>query len=131
MLDNGGHWLLPSVIDVVQDRNGRIIYQKGVKGCPSCFVAAGPRIGGDTSPLYRAIGTAEPAAAAVPDALWGAAPVVYEPVKRAPLADPGAIRDIVDVLQQVIQRGTGTLIKPVASQLAQPLAGKTGTSSHY
>jgi penicillin-binding protein 1A len=131
MLDNGGHWLLPSVIDVVQDRNGRIIYQKGVKGCPSCFVAAGPRIGGDTSPLYRAIGTAEPAAAAVPDALWGAAPVVYEPVKRAPLADPGAIRDIVDVLQQVIQRGTGTLIKPVASQLAQPLAGKTGTTSDY
>ena len=31
MLDNGGHWLMPSVIDSVQDRTGRVIYQKGVK----------------------------------------------------------------------------------------------------
>ena len=34
MLDNGGHWLVPSVIDTVQDRHGRVIYQKGTSGCP-------------------------------------------------------------------------------------------------
>ncbi len=34
-------------------------------------------------------------------------------------------------MQQIIQRGTGTLIKPITKDLAQPLAGKTGTTSNY
>jgi len=49
MLDNDGHWLLPSLIDLVQDRDGKILYQKGAKGCAACFVSAGPRNGPDTS----------------------------------------------------------------------------------
>ena len=31
MLDNGGYWIVPSVIDTVQDRHGRVIYQKGTE----------------------------------------------------------------------------------------------------
>ena len=34
MLDNGGHWLNTSMIDLVQDRDGRILYQKGTASAP-------------------------------------------------------------------------------------------------
>ncbi|MGD9615386.1 MAG: penicillin-binding protein 1A [Alphaproteobacteria bacterium] len=131
MLDNGGQWLVPSVIDTVQDRHGRVIYQKGIGDCPSCFAVAGTRVEGDPSPLYRAAGAPAPSAIAVSGAEWAENPIVYEPTRRGPLADPKAIRDLIEAMQQVIQRGTGTLIKPIAKELAQPLAGKTGTTSNY
>ncbi len=131
MLDNGGHWLVPSVIDTVQDRQGRVIYQKGLSDCPSCFAVAGPRVDGNASLLYRPIGAPASSAIAISGAAWAENPIAYEPVKRGPLADPKAIHDIVATLQQVIRRGTGTLIKPIIKDLAQPLAGKTGTTSNY
>ena len=131
MLDNGGHWLVPSVIDTVQDRHGRVIYQKGTDGCPSCFVVAGPRTDGNPSALYRPVGAPAASAIAVSGALWAENPVAYEPLKRGPLANPQAIHDIVATMQQVIQRGTGTLIRPILKDIAQPLAGKTGTTSNY
>jgi penicillin-binding protein 1A len=131
MLDNGGHWLVPSVIDAVQDRHGRVIYQKGIGGCPSCFALAGTRADGNPSTLYRAIGAPAASAIGVSGAAWAENPVAYEPIKRGPLADPQAIHDIVETLTQVIQRGTGTLVRPILKDLAQPLAGKTGTTSNY
>jgi penicillin-binding protein 1A len=131
MLDNGGHWLVPSVIDTVQDRHGRVVYQKGIGGCPSCFALAGQRADSNPSALYRATGAPAASAIAVSGgAAWAENPVGYEPVKRGPLADPKSIHDIVATLTQVIQRGTGTLVKPILKDLAQPLAGKTGTTSN-
>jgi penicillin-binding protein 1A len=129
MLDNGGYWIVPSVIDTVQDRHGRVIYQKGTAGCPACFVVAGTHAEGNSSLLYRAAGAAP--AVAIAGAAWAPNPVLYEPIKRGPLANPKAIQDIVATLQQVIQRGTGTLIKPILKDIRQPLAGKTGTTSNY
>ena len=131
ILDNGGHWLVPSVIDTVQDRQGRVIYQKGLENCPSCFAIAGPRADGNGSLLYRPIGAPAASAIAVSGAAWAESPIAYEPIKGGPLADRNAIHDIVATLQQIIQRGTGTLIKPITKDLAQPLAGKTGTTSNY
>ena len=58
MLDNDGHWLLPSVIDLVQDRNGRIIYQKGVKRLRRLLRRRRAAHAPDTNPLYRASGPA-------------------------------------------------------------------------
>ena len=92
---------------------------------------AGPRADGNPSALYRPVGAPAPSAIAVSGAAWAENPVAYEPVKRGPLADPEAIHDIVATMQQVIQRGTGTLIKPILKDIAQPLAGKTGTTSNY
>lgn len=131
MLDNGGRWLVPSVIDTVQDRHGRVIYQKGIGGCPSCFAVAGQRADGNASALYRTIGAPAASAIAVSGAAWADNPVAYEPVRRGPLADPKAIHTIVETLQQVVLRGTGTLVRPILNDLAQPLAGKTGTTSNY
>src|SRR5207302_7079909 len=78
MLDNGGHWLLPSVIDTVQDRNGKIVYQKGVKACAGCFIAAGPSAGPDSGTLYRAAGPADPSSIRLPNASYADNAVVYK-----------------------------------------------------
>src|SRR5947208_674600 len=90
MLDNGGHWLLPSVIDVVQDRDGRIVYQKGVKGCAACFIASGPSSDPDAGALYRAAGPADPSATPVPNARYVDNAVVYRPSKPDPLVSQEA-----------------------------------------
>jgi len=127
MLNNGGRWLLPSVIDLVQDRDGRVLYQKGVKECVSCFVSAGPRTGNGSSPLYRASGAPDPAAIPVPNVTYAENPVLYQPTKPDPLVDPKAVREIVAMLQSVVQRGTGTLVQTIG----KPLAGKTGTTSDW
>ena len=127
MLDNGGHWLLPSVVDVVQDRDGRIVYQKGVKGCATCFIAGGPRTGPDTSTLYRAIGAADASSSPLPNARYADNALVYKSTKRDPLVAPQAVADIVAMMQGVVERGTGTVVAAVG----KPLAGKTGTTSDW
>ncbi len=52
MLDNGGHWVRSSMIDEIQDREGRILYQKGAAWCAACYVVAGPRLAADNDPSY-------------------------------------------------------------------------------
>jgi penicillin-binding protein 1A len=141
MLDNGGHWLLPSVIDAVQDRTGRVIYQKGVKkggpkgdpkgdtDCAACFVAvaAAPGSASDTGALYRPAGPPDPASIAVPNATYADNAVIYKPAKPDPLVTPEADSEIVAMMQGVVERGTGTAVKAVG----KPLAGKTGTTSDW
>ncbi|HLY44506.1 MAG TPA: PBP1A family penicillin-binding protein [Stellaceae bacterium] len=126
MLDNGGHWLLPSVIDLVRDRNGRVIYQKGVAGCAACFVAASAR-GAEAGGLYRASGRPDPAAVAVPNAAFADNAVLYKPTKPDPLVSPDADNEIISMMQGVVQRGTGIEV----SAVGKPLAGKTGTTSGW
>jgi hypothetical protein len=132
MLDNGGHWLLPSVIDLVQDRTGRVIYQKGVsKGaggdCAACFVAAGPSSNAAGGTLYRNAGPPDPAAIPLPNATYADNAVLYKPTRPDPLVTPEADSEIVAMMQGVVQRGTGTAVAAVG----KPLAGKTGTTSDW
>jgi penicillin-binding protein 1A len=124
MLDNNGHWLLPSVIDLVEDRTGHIVYQKGVGGCAACFVAAGTGGGGT---LYRASGAPDPATSALPNTPYAANAVLYKPTKPDPLVTPDADAQIVSMLQGVVQHGTGNAVAAVG----KPLAGKTGTTSDW
>ena len=126
MLDNGGHWLLPSLIDRVEDRRGDILYQKGVGGCEACFVAAGPHAGTDSSELYRASGRPDPASAP-PKAAYAANAVLYKPTMHDPLVDQTADDQIISMMQDVVQRGTGIAVAAVG----KPIAGKTGTTSNW
>jgi penicillin-binding protein 1A len=126
MIDNGGHWLLPSVIDLVQDRSGRVIYQKGVNGCAACFVAAGSRARDDNG-LYRASGTADPAWLYVPNSAYADNPVLYKPAKPDPLITKDADTELISMMQGVVQHGTGSVVAAVG----KPLAGKTGTTSDW
>ena len=127
MLDNGGHWLLPSVVDAVQDRNGRIVYQKGVNGCAGCFIAAAPAAGSATIPLYRVSGQADPSWIKLPNAQYVENAVLYKPTKPDPLIDPEASAEVVAMMRGVVERGTATVVASVG----KPLAGKTGTTSDW
>jgi len=127
MLDNGGHWLLPSVVDIVQDRDGRVIYQKGIKGCAACFVAAAPAAAAAPNALYVVSGSPDPSWSTVPNARYVENAVLYKPTKPDTLVNPDADTEIIAMMQGVVQRGTGTVVASVG----KPLAGKTGTTSDW
>ncbi|MBV9554594.1 MAG: PBP1A family penicillin-binding protein [Alphaproteobacteria bacterium] len=127
MLDNGGHWLLPSIIDLVQDRDGRIVYQKGLANCPACYVVAGPRTGADTGGLYKPAGAAEPSMIWLKGASYANNPIYFKPAKTDPLVDGIADHQIVSMMEGVVQQGTGIKVAAVG----KPIAGKTGTSSEW
>lgn len=128
MLDNGGHWLLPSVIDTVQDRDGRIIYQKGVGTCAGCFTGGAPADGADNgASTFRADGAPKPADLPIANAQYADGLVVYRPTKPDPLVSPTADAEIVSMMQGVVQQGTGIEVAAVG----KPLAGKTGTTSDW
>jgi penicillin-binding protein 1A len=127
MLDNGGRRLMPSVIDLVQDRDGHIIYQKGVKSCAGCYVAGGPRIAGDSNSLYRLVGPPDASAIYLPNAQFAADPRLYKPNSPDELVDLTADYEILQMMKGVVQQGTGIKVAAVG----KPLAGKTGTSSDW
>jgi len=127
MLDNGGHFLLPSIIDLVQDRQGRILYQKGTRTCPACYVIAGPRNTTAAEPGYVAVGPPDPSIIWVKGAQFAERPLIYKPTRRDPLVDPIADHQIVSMMEGVVQQGTGIKVAAVG----KPIAGKTGTTSDW
>jgi len=127
MLDNGGHNILPSIIDLVQDRQGRILYQKGTRTCAACYVVAGPRNRAESEPGYVAVGPADPSVIYIKDAKFADKPVFYRPTKLDPMVDPIADHEIISMMEGVVQQGTGIKVAAVG----KPLAGKTGTSSDW
>src|SRR5947207_90128 len=127
MIDNGGHWLLPSVVDSVQDRQNRVIYQKGVKDCAACFVAAAPAAGAAADPAYKVTGAPPPGSLAVQNARFIENAVLYKPTKPDPLISDTADRELIAMMQGGVERGTGTAVAAVG----KPLAGQTGTASDW
>ena len=127
MLDNGGHNILPSLIDLVQDRQGRILYQKGTRTCSACFIVAGPRNGTEGEPGYVAVGPPDVSVIYIKDAKFADKPLFYRPTKPDPLVDPIADHQIVSMMEGVVQQGTGIKVAAVG----KPLAGKTGTTSDW
>jgi penicillin-binding protein 1A len=98
MLDNGGKRLTPSLIDRVQDRNGKTIFRADQRPCQSCSGAE-----------------------------WKRQPAPTIPDTREQIADPLATFQLVEMMQGVVQRGTGAAVKAVG----KPIAGKTGTTSDW
>lgn len=78
MFVNGGRRIEPSVIDLVQDRYGRIIYRHDDRPCPECLASA-----------------------------WESQPVPVLPDVREPVTDPDSAYQLVSMLQGAVQRGTG------------------------
>lgn len=96
MLDNGGRWIEPSLIDRIQDRYGRVVFRQDSRSCPECRTAA-----------------------------WedGLMPEVTD--TKTSVTDPATAFQMVNMLQGVVERGTGKVVK----DLKRPAAGKTGTST--
>ena len=88
MLVNGGLHLTPTLIDRVQDREGKTIFRHDTRPCDGC----------------RAAGWAEQPQPQIPDT-------------RARVADAGSAYQVVSMLQGVVQRGTGRSIASLGKVL--------------
>ena len=94
---NGGKKVTPTLIDRVQDRYGKTLYAHDSAPCPDC----GPLIA------------------------WRNQPTPVIPDTRQQLDDPRNNYQIVSMLEGVVQRGTGILLR----NIGRPVAGKTGTTN--
>ena len=89
MLVNGGKEITPSLIDRIQDRNGRTVFRHDTRPCPNCQALQ-----------------------------WAGQPVPDIPDVRKVVTDPASAYQMVSMLQGVVERGTGTAIKAVGKPLA-------------
>jgi penicillin-binding protein 1A len=96
MLVNGGKRVSPTLIDRIQDRNGKTIFSHDLRFCDGC------------SATY-----------------YTNQEMPRLPDIREQLVDPVSAYQVVNMLEGVVQRGTGTAVRAVG----KPLAGKTGTSN--
>ncbi|HWB51163.1 MAG TPA: penicillin-binding protein 1A [Stellaceae bacterium] len=98
MLVDGGKKLTPTLIDSVQDRNGVTIFRADQRPCAGCD-----------------------------NVEWDHQPPPVIPDTREQIADPQSTYQVVQMMQGVIQRGTGARVAAVG----KPIAGKTGTTSEW
>ncbi len=89
MLVNGGKRITPSMIDRVQDRNGRTIFRQDTRECGECRPPE-----------------------------WHNDPTPQLPDTREQIADPISVYQIVSMLEGVIERGTGQRIRELNRTLA-------------
>jgi len=90
MIVNGGKWIVPSLIDRVQDRNGKTIWRTDQRDCTGCQTM------GWSSEIQP--------------------PDVAD--TRAQIEDPRTAYQMVSILEGVVQRGTGRALKALGIPLA-------------
>jgi penicillin-binding protein 1A len=88
-LVNGGKKITPSLIDRIQDRNGKTVYRHDTRACETC---SGPNASVDNPPVL--------------------------PDDREQLAPATSVYQMVSILQGVVQRGTGIRINELGRPLA-------------
>jgi penicillin-binding protein 1A len=93
---NGGKKIEPTFIDRVQDGQGWTIYRHDQRKCDGCQGIA-----------------------------YDGQPPPQLPDDRQQVLDPAIAYQMVSMMEGVVQRGTGTVVKTVG----KPLAGKTGTTN--
>jgi penicillin-binding protein 1A len=89
MLVNGGKRIVPTLIDRVQDRNGKTIYRADNRPCPGCS-----------------------------NVEWRHQKVPVIPDTREQIADPASAYQIVNMLRGVVQFGTGRAVAAVGRPIA-------------
>lgn len=98
-LANGGKYVRPTLIDRIQDRWGQTIWRYDDRECPGCNAQSWK-------------GQAEP---------------VLPEDDRKQIIDPHTAYQVTSMMEGVIQRGTGTIIRQILPNV--PMAGKTGTTN--
>ncbi|GAB2501288.1 penicillin-binding protein 1A [Lysobacter humi (ex Lee et al. 2017)] len=145
VFSNGGFRVTPWFIDTVKDRNGAVVFKEkpatGCHGCGGAATAAGGEVkapptvvdGFDLGPAPGA--AAEPADAKDKDkdAKTAAAPARPKVDTSKMLLAPRAIDErigyqIVSILRDVVQRGTGTAAKVLGRE---DVGGKTGSTNDH
>ncbi len=95
-LVNGGKRIRPALIERIQDRHGKTIERRDDRPCPGCD-----------------------------DVAWQDQPTPILVDQREQIIPPARAYQMVNLLEGVVQRGTGVR----ARALGKPVAGKTGTSN--
>jgi penicillin-binding protein 1A len=90
MLVNGGKKITPSLIDRIQDRNGKTVYRHDARQCTSCLAPDG----------------------------WSNQSIPALPDAREQLTDPASAFQMVSMLEGVIKRGTGSSINDLGLAVA-------------
>jgi len=103
MLANNGRSVNPTLIDYVQDRNGKVIFRSDNR----CQVMEQDNGG----------------ACNAPD--WDGKAMPRPPSRQRQVIDAQAAYQMVHILEGVVERGTATVLR----DLDRPLFGKTGTTS--
>ena len=96
MLDNGGKHIAPTLIDRVQDRFGKTVFRHDQRACEGCVAD-----------------------------VWADQPEPVLPDNREQVIDPHTAYQITSMMEGVVERGTGTILREVG----KPVAGKTGTTN--
>jgi penicillin-binding protein 1A len=96
MIDNGGRRVKPTLIDRIQDRYGHTIYKHDERECKECNATK-----------------------------WAnqAEPTLID--RSEQVLDPMTAYQITSIMEGVVIRGTGTVVRDVG----RPVAGKTGTTN--
>jgi penicillin-binding protein 1A len=95
MLVNGGKRIKPALVERIQDRHGKTVIRRDERACPDCQNVA-----------------------------WQGQPTPTLADEREQVIDPALAYQMVNLLNGVIERGTGVR----ARSIGKPIAGKTGTS---
>ncbi|MCL6739722.1 PBP1A family penicillin-binding protein [Sphingomonas sp. RB56-2] len=103
MLANNGRSVTPTLIDYVQDRNGKVVYRSDNR----CQVMEDDNGGSCNS------------------ADWDGKAMPRPPSRQRQLLDAQAAYQMVHIMEGVIERGTATVLR----DLDRPMFGKTGTTS--
>ena len=97
MFANGGKRVVPTLVDRVQDRSGNTLYKHDPRECSGCALAE-----------YNPQGE----------------PILFD--ARAQIIDPRTAYNLVDMMEDVVKRGTA---RKTVGGLPFPVAGKTGTTN--
>ncbi len=97
MFVNGGKRVQPQLVDRIQDREGKTVFSSERRACEGC------------------------------DAAWSSQAPPLPADEREEALNPVTAYQIVSMLEGVVQRGTGGVVKAVG----KPIAGKTGTTNDY
>lgn len=96
MLVNGGKKITPTLIDRIQDRTGKTLYKQDTRECPNCS-------GEEATPDLK--------------------PEILD--EREQIQDPASAYQMVNILNGVVERGTGRSARAVG----KTLGAKSGTSN--
>jgi len=100
ILANQGRELKPTVIDYVQDRQGKVIYRADRRPCEGCNA---------------------------PD--WNGKPMPRPPLRTKQLMDPMTAYQMVHILEGVVQRGTATTLRDLKRPLFGKTGTTTGPTN--
>lgn len=100
ILANHGRALTPTLIDYVQDRNGKVIYRADTRPCEGCNA---------------------------PD--WDGRPMPRPPLRTKQLMDPMTAYQMVHILEGVVQRGTATTLRELNRPMFGKTGTTTGPTN--